>query len=120
MKQTIIIDFDGVLHSYTSGWQGAHIVGDLPTPGAKGAMRALREKYKVVVVSSRCHQLGGKKAVEEWLSLHEIDVDEVTSEKPPHIVVVDDRALRFEGDWNAVIEGIPTASVPWNKKDNQP
>ncbi len=116
MKQTIILDFDGVIHSYTSGWKGATIIPDPPTPGAKEAIATLRQKYEVVVVSSRCHQEGGLDAVQAYLDLHGIEVDQVTNDKPPHIVVVDDRALRFEGDWNAVLAGIPAASVPWNKK----
>ncbi len=120
MKQTIVIDFDGVLHSYTSGWKGAAVIPDQPTPGAKDAVRILRERYTVVVISSRCHQPGGIEAIKAWLAQHGIEVDSVSNDKPPHIVVVDDRALRFEGDWLAVIEGIPAASVPWNKKNNEP
>lgn len=120
MKQTIVIDFDGVLHSYTSGWRGAAIIPDPPTTGAREAVARLRETYTVVVVSSRCHQPGGIEAIRDWLAAHGIGVDAVTNDKPPHIVVVDDRALRFEGDWPSVIAGIPAASVPWNKKTNTP
>lgn len=116
MKQTIVIDFDGVLHSYASGWKGASVVPDPPTPGAREAIAKLRETYTVVVVSSRCHQPGGIEAIQAWLLYHNIGVDDVTNDKPPHIVVVDDRAFRFEGDWQKVIDGIPAASVPWNKK----
>ena len=117
MKQTIILDFDGVLHSYSSGWKGADVILDPPTPGAKEAVEKLRETYIVVVVSSRTHQPGGIEAIKTWLALHGIEVDDVPDHKPPHIVTVDDRAFRFEGDWNAVIEGLPAASVPWNKKN---
>jgi ribonucleotide monophosphatase NagD (HAD superfamily) len=120
MKQTIILDFDGVLHSYSSGWKGADVIPDLPTEGAREAVAKLRESYIVVVVSSRCHQPGGIGAIREWLDKHGIVVDDVSNDKPPHVVVVDDRALRFEGKWQDVINGIPAASVPWNKKNNQP
>jgi hypothetical protein len=119
-KQTVVLDFDGVIHSYSSGWKGADVIPDPPTPGCREAIAVLREKYQVVVVSSRCHQPGGIEAVKVWLTLHDIGVDDVTNDKPPHIVVVDDRALRFTGDWQAVIDGIPEASVPWNKKGNTP
>jgi ribonucleotide monophosphatase NagD (HAD superfamily) len=120
MKQTIILDFDGVLHSYSSGWQGAACAPDPPTPGAKEGVARLREKYQVVVCSSRCHQPGGTDAIRDWLAQHGIEVDLVTSDKPPHVVVVDDRALRFEGDWQAVLDGVAAASVPWNKKTSAP
>ena len=116
-KQTIILDFDGVIHSYTSGWQGATAIPDPPTDGAREAIARLRERYEVVVVSSRCYQDGGRSAISVWLDKHGIVVDRVTDEKPPHVCVVDDRALRFEGDWQAVLEGVERASVPWNKRD---
>ncbi len=120
MKQTVILDFDGVIHSYVSGWKGPATIPDPPTPGAKEAILALRQNYVVVVVSSRCHQPGGIEAVKAWLAEHGIEVDSVTNDKPPHIVVVDDRALRFNGDWEEVLGGIDTASIPWNKKSHQP
>ncbi len=116
-KSTVVLDFDGVIHSYTSGWVGAHVIADEPTEGAKEAIAKLRETYLVVIVSSRCSAPGGIEAIHEWLAQYGIKVDDVTSEKPPHIVTVDDRALRFEGDWQAVLDGIETASVPWNKKE---
>ena len=107
-----------MIHSYSSGWKGAHIIPDPPTPGEKEAIAKLRETYIVVVISSRCHQLGGIGAIHEWLDKHGIYVDSVSNDKPPHIVVVDDRALRFEGDWQAVLAGIPEASIPWNKRSD--
>jgi hypothetical protein len=119
-KQTIILDFDGVIHSYTSGWKGSDVIPDPPTDGAREGIAALRELYVVVVASSRSHQPGGIDAIKAWLAKHDIIVDDVPFHKPPHIVTVDDRAFRFEGDWQAVIDGIPKASIPWNKKGNAP
>lgn len=37
MKQTVVFDFDGVIHSYTSGWKGETIIPDPPVPGIKEA-----------------------------------------------------------------------------------
>ncbi len=119
MKQTLILDFDGVIHSYESGWHGADKITDPPTDGAREGIAKLREKYIIVVVSSRCHQAGGIDAIKAWLALHSIEVDGVSNDKPPHICTVDDRAFRFEGDWEAVIDGVEAASVPWNKKGKE-
>jgi len=120
MKETLILDFDGVIHSYSSGWKGATVIPDPPTNGAREAIAKLRERYVVVVVSSRSHQPGGIGAMKAWLAEHGIEVDDVPAHKPPHVCTVDDRVFRFEGDWDAVLKGVKAASVPWNKKDSQP
>jgi hypothetical protein len=116
MKPTLILDFDGVVNSYASGWHGPANIPDRPTDGAREAIARLRQDYVVVIVSSRCHQEGGVEAIRTWLAKYDIVVDDVTANKPPHVCVVDDRAFRFEGDWQAVIDGVRAASVPWNKK----
>jgi hypothetical protein len=120
VKQTIILDFDGVVHSYTSGWKGADVIPDEPVKDTRWAVQELRKLYIVVIVSSRTHQEGGIQAIKDWLTKHDIEVDDVPDHKPPHIVTVDDRAFRFEGDWHAVIAGIAAAAIPWNKKESAP
>lgn len=108
-KPTVVLDFDGVIHSYTSGWQGdATVIADGPVEGIGRAIETLRESYRIVVVSSRCQHPGGVEAVEQWLASHNIDVDGVQSGKPPAIVYVDDRALKFDGDSAALPEKIRT------------
>jgi hypothetical protein len=32
-KGTVVFDFDGVIHSYTSGWQGEGVANDPIVPG---------------------------------------------------------------------------------------
>ena len=38
-KQTVVFDFDGVIHSYKSGWQGDAIIPDEPVVGIDKALR---------------------------------------------------------------------------------
>lgn len=97
-KPTVIMDFDGVIHSYKSGWKGANIIPDPPVDGIKEAIEELREDYRVVVVSTRCYQLGGTEAIKKWLDKWGIVVDDVTYKKPPAVVIIDDRAITFDGD----------------------
>ena len=112
---TVIFDFDGVIHSYESGWKGAEIIPDPPVHGIKEAIEEVRKEYKVVVVSSRCYLPGGIDAIKAWLKLHGIEVDDVTGEKPPAFVTIDDRAICFDGNPSALMWKIKTFK-PWNKK----
>lgn len=106
MAATICLDFDGVVHSYTSGWQGDAIISDPPVPGTKRAIEMLRMDYEVKIYSTRCRSLAGRTAVERWLEVYGIVVDEVCEHKPPAIVYVDDRGIQFKGDWMKCIKKI--------------
>jgi hypothetical protein len=99
-KQTICLDFDGVIHSYRSGWQGAKEIPDPPIHGSAQAIAHLRTLYRVVLHSSRCATAEGRLAISNWLAKHHIEVDEICEHKPPAIVYIDDRALRFQGNWS--------------------
>ena len=77
-----------------------------PIHGTKEAIARLRQLYRVVVLSSRCHTVEGRKAVANWLEKHDIVVDEVCEHKPPAHIYVDDRAVRFKGNWDDVVAEI--------------
>lgn len=115
-KQTVIFDFDGVINSYKSGWQGADIIPDSPVTGIQEAITEIRKYYRVVVVSSRCYQPGGIEAITTWLAKFNIKVDEVTDEKPPAVVIIDDRAITFDGRAEHLLEKIRNFK-PWHKKN---
>lgn len=115
MKQTVILDFDGVIHSYTSGWKGADVIPDEPVFGIVQAINEIREEYRVVVVSTRCYQTGGIDAIKAWLDKYGIEVDDVTSEKPPALVQIDDRAITFDGNPYGLINKIRRFQ-PWYKE----
>lgn len=102
-KKTIVFDFDGVIHSYKSGWKGVTNIPDGPVSGIKEVIDDLRQDFKVVIVSTRCFQDGGIGAIREWLNKYKIEVDDVLGEKPPAIVYIDDRAICINGDF-VVIE----------------
>ena len=113
MKQTVVFDFDGVIHSYTSGWKGATIIPDPPVPGIKEAIDEIRKLYHVVVVSTRCSSPEGVTAIMDYLKVNGIVVDDVVMEKPPAVVYIDDRAIRFNGDPSDLLNQIVTFK-PWN------
>ena len=104
--ETICLDFDGVLHSYVSGWQGETVIADPPIHGTDKAVARLRKRYRVVVHSARCNTKAGREAVERWLEQNGITVDEVCEHKPPAKVYVDDRGVRFDGKWEEVMVAV--------------
>ena len=69
-RPILVLDFDGVLHSYTSGWQGARSIPDLPVPGAMAFLENTVDRFTVKILSSRSHQWGGRGAMKKWLVHH--------------------------------------------------
>lgn len=68
MKKPILcLDFDGVIHSYSSGWKGASIIPDPPVEGALEFIIKAMNHFEVNILSSRSHQWMGKKAMKKWL-----------------------------------------------------
>lgn len=119
MKKTVVFDFDGVIHSYTSGWRGATEIPDPPVPGIAEAISKIREKYRVVVVSSRCSQYAGSKAVQRWLEKYGIVVDAISSTKPPAVCYIDDRALYFDGHPEMLLHRIDDFKVWYGNKSSE-
>ena len=125
-KPILCLDFDGVIHSYTSRWQGADVIPDPTVEGAIAFMLGALHHFDVVIFSSRSNQPGGLKAMQRWLKDHAgntwyespagpglEDVRFVT-EKPPAMVSLDDRAITFGGVFPNPRELL--LFKPWNKK----
>ena len=116
MKKTVVFDFDGVIHSYKSGWQGQTIIPDEPVEGIKEAIAKIRTAgYEVVVVSTRCETYFGQLAISDYLKTHGIKVDRIMKEKPPALVYIDDRAICFDGKSGELLEKIEKFK-PWYQK----
>lgn len=106
-KPTVVMDFDGVIHSYKSGWQGQEVIPDPAVPGIREVINELRAKeYRVVVVSTRCSTDGGIRAVRAYLAENGIEVDDVCKEKPPAVCYIDDRAIRFTGRTETLVQQV--------------
>ena len=116
-KKIISIDFDGVIHRYSKGWQDGTIY-DPVVPGFfdwAARMRAT-EQFRLVVFSSRSADYGGRYAMRKYLeqSLYfwrekkgfqaptlYLEDFEIADRKPLAWVSIDDRGIQFGGDWDA-------------------
>lgn len=125
-KPILLLDFDGVCHSYTSGWKGADVILDPPVPGLFEFLEAAALHFDVQIYSSRSGQPGGREAMLDWF-LHHGDawarendlksgplVPTFPESKPPAFLTIDDRAICFQGVWPD--PGELRKFQPWNKK----
>ena len=117
-KPILCLDFDGVIHSYTSPWAGADVIPDPPVVGAFEFMRDAQKHFTVAIFSSRSNQPGGIEAMQLWLLKHGWHPErygeiEFPTAKPPAFIGLDDRVLNFDGTWPAM-ETLK-AFKPWNK-----
>lgn len=131
-KPIVCVDWDGCVHSYTSGWKGADVIPDPPVPGALLFLYEALEHFRVAIFSSRSNQLGGIRAMKDYLRRYAIsalrdegmfrddpmlcwlDQIEWPTEKPPAFVTIDDRAITFTGEWPSM--QTLKEFKPWNKK----
>jgi len=118
-KPTLILDFDGVIHSYTSGWQGIDVIPDPPVIDHNGVSAIAKlyeyiEHFHVAIFSTRSETEAGIDAMREWLGKwdrlyweeHPLLPHPQTAlvfcvsfprTKPPALVTIDDRAITFDG-----------------------
>lgn len=142
-KLLVCMDFDGVIHSYTSGWKGVAVIPDPPVPGAIDAILGyLDAGYDVAVSSSRSKSFRGMRAMKSYLGNAIADhwlaggrtISEAECEcwgdaysivhrirwpwfKPAAFITIDDRAIQFDGTWPAP-EAIKQFK-PWNKRKKE-
>lgn len=125
LGKVLAIDFDGVIHRYSKGWQDGEIY-DPPMPGAIEGLFALQHRgWHLVVFTTREPALQprvrdwlldwweqGKDAYSHWVSncgLHHL-MPEVTNQKIGAHAYIDDRAFRFES-WEGVLDAFRSPSV---------
>lgn len=128
-KPILCLDFDGVIHSYSSGWKGAAIIPDPPVEGALQFIVDAMGHFTVAIFSSRSCQPGGLEAMQQWLGYWSVDkthgmpgdFDHGTwgaiqwpTEKPPAFLTIDDRAITFNGKFPD--PSLLTYFKPWNKQ----
>ncbi|MEV6504779.1 hypothetical protein AB0M61_01490 [Streptomyces sp. NPDC051642] len=118
----IAVDFDGVIHAYSKGWQDGAIY-DPPLPGAFDALHFLMRQHAVFIHTAR-----DPRQVADWITVKsnittctepptgpqyaapmEFWNDQtrllVTSRKLPAVAYIDDRGIRF-ADWDQTLNAL--------------
>jgi len=116
--KTICIDFDGTIADYSKGWQGDDKFGEI-FPGAAKAINTLKAMgWRVIIFTCR----EDNKALRDYLKEQGISFDEINggqqqgSPKPVADVYIDDKGLRFQGDWMKSLEEILKFRPWWEGK----
>lgn len=105
-----LIDFDNTLY----GW-GPILAEPDPLPGAADALRRLAAAgIRIVIFTSRLsptwlaesgYTAGDQRGhIERMLRRDGIPHDLITAEKIPAEWYIDDRAIRFDGDWPPIVD----------------
>ncbi len=133
-KPILCVDFDGVVHSYTSPWINEVTIPDPPVPGALKWLWDATEWFNVIIYSSRSKTEAGRMAMKLWMMERAKQIfdsdhpmvggglpDSVypvgfAAEKPAAFLTIDDRAVCFEGDWSELDPAQMLDFKPWNKR----
>lgn len=114
-KKVLLIDFDGVIHQYKLGWNRGLIL-EPPVENARWALQTLvKAGYEVVIFCARLtkHDIVDdtkeqRCRMENWLFANGfkkgIHYHRMTNEKEGCLAQIDDRAVRFEGNWESIVK----------------
>lgn len=111
----ICLDFDGVLHRFDRYSEMDDVPGT-PTEGSlEFCNRMAHYGNTLIIHSCRANSLGGKIAIARWLRKYGFPEMEIASDgKPIAHVYIDDRGMRFNGNWKEIEEALSRGDdIPW-------
>jgi len=108
-KKTILIDLDGVLNEYKGNFNKDYI--SPIKSGAKEFLEELSKEYEIKIFTTR-----NKILTTKWLIENKIDnlVSDVTNIKDVCWLFIDDRCIKFDGNYKETINKINHFKV-WYK-----
>lgn len=102
--KTICVDFDRVIHQYTTLWSGPANIEDPPVKGAFEWLTEMSGYYEVCIYSARSSTDEGRQAMVQWFLLRGLPVEVLAKfhfpiRKPSAVLYIDDRAFHFQGNF---------------------
>ena len=110
MKKILLIDLDGVLNEYRGNFKNNYI--EPPRQNTKEFLEKLSQKYEIKIFTTR-----NKFLTTKWLIKNELDkyISDVTNIKEPATyIIVDDRCICFDGNYNNLSKAINTYKPYWS------
>jgi len=110
MKKRIYIDFDGVLNNY-NGWKSNSEFFE-PKSGVKEFLKKLSQSYEIYIFTAR-----NPRSVEMWLDKYNMlhYVSHITNTKEPAYAYIDDRAIKFDGNYSHLLVDLENFKPYWKK-----
>ena len=108
-KKTILLDLDGVLNLYTGNYD-KEVIPEI-REGAKEFLDNQNKKYTIKLFTAR-----NKILTYKWLQKYNIEkyFSDITNIKEPAYLYIDDRCIKFEGDYKVLENQINTFKT-WYK-----
>jgi hypothetical protein len=128
----LCVDFDGVLRGCIGGRHGRTDTPDPPNPGVLEWLLAAQKHWDVQIYSARSSAPGGIDAMKEWLIRYGLEIwdSQRTAEfmdrlkfptqKPPAFLMIDDRAICFQGDFGGLDPEELLKFKPWYRCGREP
>src|SRR5574344_766353 len=107
-KKTILIDLDGVLNDYDGNFDKNKI--PKIKKGSKTFLKKLSKNFDIKIFTTRNRLLTSK-----WLIENNLDeyIKEVTNKKENAYIYIDDRCIKFNGDFKEISKKIEDFKVYW-------
>lgn len=127
VRPILCIDFDGVIHRYSRGWQGGELYDPVTEGFFEWALEA-QELFTLVIYSSRSKSAEGRLDMQIWLDVQFQEwkrkaigqrgkiakpVFTFANEKPNAFLTIDDRCVRFDGVWSMYRPSDLRRYEPW-------
>lgn len=109
MTKVLLIDLDGVLNTYDGNFN-EHIIPK-PREGVHEFLKELAKSYHIEIFTVR-----NKKLTCKWLQENKLDkyIYDITNVKNPYTsIIIDDRAIRFNGDFKYTLSEIKNFTPFW-------
>lgn len=108
-KKTILIDLDGVLNTYTGDFD-EHFIPPIKE-GALEFIKKLSVNYNIKIFTTRNNLLSAEWVINNGLKDF---VNDVTNIKEPSYLIIDDRCVNFNGNYDELEKQINNFEV-WYK-----
>lgn len=109
VKKRILIDLDGVLNDYGNEKYSENHIPEIKK-GVKEFLKEIYENYDLYLFTSRNLLLSAK-----WLIENDIDryFKDITNTKIPSFLIIDDRTVCFNGDFDDTLNKIKEFKPHW-------